>query len=120
MRTTGQKTRACIRSCATETLWALRRVDQSADEGPTDVDLPLSSTPSSWGTWESSGIVDVSSVFGPNKYMINVQAHTLFTEIDTTSAPSNEAGVNDSDDNESDWQFKREGGQLLLVTLPDL
>ena len=107
-------------SFETEALTAVLKVDQSADEGPTDADLPLGGAPASWGTWESSGIVDVSSVFGPNKFMITVQAHTLFTDVDTTSAPSNEAGVNDPDDNESDWQFKREGGQLVLVTLPGL
>jgi hypothetical protein len=107
-------------SFSSETVSAVLKVDQSADEGPTDVDLPLGGTPSSWGAWESSGIIDVSSVFGPNKFLITVQAHSLFTDIDTTSAPSNEAGVNDPDDNEPDWQFKREGGQLLLVTLPGL
>lgn len=87
-------------------------VDQSADEGPTDEDT--TSTAGSWGAWESSGIVDVSSVFGPNKFMIAVQAHTLFVDQNTTSAPDNLAPTG------ADWTFKREGGQLLLVNLPGL
>jgi hypothetical protein len=103
-----------------ESLSAVLKIDQSADEGPTDVDLPIGGTPSAWGTWESSGIIDVSSVFGPGKFMITVQAHTLFVDIDTTSAPSNLGGVNDPENDDPDWQFKREGGQLLLVTLPGL
>lgn len=87
-------------------------VDQSADEGPTDEDA--TSTAGSWGAWESSGIVDVSSVFGPNKFMIAVQAHSLFVDQDATSAPDNLAPTG------ADWTFKREGGQLLLVELPGL
>jgi hypothetical protein len=59
-------------------------------------------------------------VFGPNKYLITVQAHSLFVDIDTTSAPSNLGGVNDPENDDPDWQFKREGGQLLLVTLAGL
>ena len=30
-----------------------------------------------WGAWESTGILDVSSIFGPGKFLVNVQAHTL-------------------------------------------
>ena len=88
----------------------LLKVDQSADEGPTDEDA--ATTAGSWGAWETSGIIDVSSVFGPGKFMIAVQAHTLYIDIDTTSAPDNVAPVG------PDWTWKREGGQLLLVTLP--
>ena len=86
------------------------KVDQSADEGPTDVDLATSA--GRWGEWESTGIVDVSTIFGPGTFLVNVQAHTLYTEIDTTSAPDNLAPEG------PDWQWKREGGQLLLVTIP--
>ena len=39
--------------------------------------------------------------------------HTLFTEIDTTSAPDTFAPHPTPD-----WTWKREGGQLLLVTIP--
>jgi hypothetical protein len=89
---------------------AVLKVDQSADEGPTDEDAPTS--PGSWGAWESSGIIDVSSVFGPHKFLITVQSHSLFVDVDTTSAPDNLAPAG------ADWTFKREGGQLLLVTIP--
>ena len=77
------------------------KVDQSADEGPTDVDS--TTTRGALGSWESSGIVDASSVFGPGAFLVNVQAHTLWIE----QAPG------------PDWTYKREGGQLLLFRLPN-
>lgn len=86
------------------------KVNQLADEGPTDVDE--STTAGRWGDWEASGIIDVSSVFGPGKFLVTVQAHTLFIEIDNDDAPDNLGPAG------SDWQYKREGGQLLLVTIP--
>ena len=89
---------------------AMLKVDQSADEGPTDEDEATSA--GAWGAWETSGVIDVSSVFGPGKFLINVQAHTLYVDIDTTSAPDNLAPEG------PDWTWKREGGQLLLVTIP--
>jgi hypothetical protein len=82
------------------TLGVVAKVDQSADEGPTDVDS--AAAPGRWGEWESTGIVDVSSVFGPGKFLINVQAHTLFVEQQVVTS----------------WTNKREGGQLLLITIP--
>jgi hypothetical protein len=90
-------------------LSAVLKVDQSADEGATDEDA---SSAGAWGAWETSGIIDVSSVFGPSKFLITVQAHTLYVDVDTTSAPDNLAPEG------ADWTFKREGGQLLLVTIP--
>ena len=54
--------------------------------------------------WESSGIVDASSAFGPGTWLVDVQAHNVFVDEDTTSVP----GVT----------LKREGGQLLLLRLP--
>lgn len=90
---------------------AILKVDQSADEGSTDEDI--ATVAGNWGAWETSGIIDVSSVFGPGKFLINVQSHTLYVDVDTTSAPDNLGSGNGPD-----WQYKREGGQLLLVTLP--
>jgi len=85
------------------------KVDQSADEGPTDNDLATS--PGNWGAWESSGIVDASAAFGPGAFLIDVQAHTLWVE------------KADGDDNfpptGPDFTNKREGGQLLLVRIPN-
>ena len=84
------------------------KVDQSADEGPTDVDA--TTTRGNLGAWESSGIVDASAAFGPGAFLIDVQAGTLWIE----KAPG--------DDNVPpagpDFTDKRAGGQLLLVRIP--
>jgi hypothetical protein len=86
------------------------KVDHFLDE--TSVDKDQATTAGRWGDWETTGIVDVSSSFGPGTFLVNVQAHTLYTEIDTTTAPDNLAPVG------PDWTWKREGGQLLLITVP--
>lgn len=56
------------------------------------------------GAWESSGIVDVSSIFGPGAFLLDVQAHgwdeTLTGGNDAPAVP------------------KREHGQLLLLRAP--
>jgi hypothetical protein len=83
------------------------KVDQSADGGPTDVD---GRAPGNWGAWESSGIVDASSTFGPGAFLINVQAHTLWVE----KAP----GDDNNGDGQPDFTYKREGGQLALIRIP--
>ena len=54
-------------------------------------------------SWESSGIVDASSVFGPGAFLVDVQAHGL--EIDRSPNPPVVNQVN----------FMRESGQLLLI-----
>lgn len=88
-------------------LEVVAKVDQSADEGPTDVD---SAGAGNLGAWEASGIIDVSSVFGPGAFLVTVQAHSLWVE----KAPG--------DDNVApagpDFTFKREGGQLVLLRIP--
>ena len=58
------------------------------------------------GAWESSGIVDVSSVFGPGAFLLDVQAHGF--EITGPLPGFLFPGVNSA----------REGGQLLLFRLP--
>jgi hypothetical protein len=83
------------------------RVDQSADGGPTDVD---GRAPGNWGAWESTGIVDASQAFGPDMFLINVQAHTLWIE----KAP----GEDNFAPPGPDFTYKREGGQLLLMRIP--
>jgi hypothetical protein len=101
------------------------KVNQGLDEAAGyDVDPPDRSpitaipapafpiSPGNLGAWETSGIVDASDAFGPNSFLITVQAHTLWVEkadgfdtpIDANSTP--------------DFSFKREGGQLLLLRLP--
>jgi hypothetical protein len=93
---------------ATGAMTVVAKVDQSADEGPTDVDA--TPVPGNLGAWESSGIVDASSVFGPGAFLVTIQAHTLWVE----KAPG--------DDNVApagpDFTYKREGGQLVLLRLP--
>jgi len=83
---------------ATGTLTEVAKVDQSADPA------------AKLGTWESSGIVDASAAFGPGTFLINVQAHTLFVE----TAPGPDLVPPEG----PDWLYKREGGQLLLLTIP--
>jgi hypothetical protein len=56
------------------------------------------------GVWESSGVVDVSSFFGPGTWLLDVQAH------DTSIA---QQGIDLKIDS-----AKGERGQLLLVTIP--
>jgi hypothetical protein len=85
------------------------KADQSADGGPTDVD---GRSAGNLGAWETTGIIDASAVFGPGAFLINVQAHTLWVE----KAP----GDDNNGDGQPDFTFKREGGQLLLIRIPDL
>ena len=87
----------------------IAKVDQSADGGATDVD---GRAPGNWGAWESSGVVDASAAFGPGTFLINVQAHTLWTE----QAP----GDDNNGDGQPDFTYKREGGQLALLRIPGL
>ena len=70
------------------------RVDHSSD--PTTPKQAL-------GNWESSGIVDVSDVFGKNMFLIDVQAHGWEVETQVNPTPPN---------------YARENGQLLLVKIP--
>jgi hypothetical protein len=83
-------------------LEVVAEVDQSADPAAVN------------GAWESSGIVDASSLFGAGSWLVNVQAHTLWvdlevrTVIDTRTDPPVTATLT----------FKREGGQLLLLKIP--
>ena len=85
------------------------RVDQSSDETP-GYDVDPATAPGSWGAWESSGVIDVSSVFGPGTFLIDVQAGTLFTHVSNGPDLVAPAGP--------DWLNKRAGGQLLLLTIP--
>ena len=83
------------------------RIDQSADGGPTDVDGRPNGN---LGAWETTGIVDASDAFGPDMFLINIQAHTLWVE----KAP----GDDNNADGQPDFTYKREGGQLLLLRIP--
>lgn len=89
------------------------KVDQSADEGLTDVDPSTSA--GNWGAWESSGIVDASAAFGPGAFLIDVQASTLWVE----KAEGFDTFI-DAETQNPDFTFKRAGGQLLLLRIPGL
>jgi hypothetical protein len=56
------------------------------------------------GAWESSGIVDTSSVFGPGTFLVDVQAHGWDMDAGTG--------------NDAPAVPKRENGQLLLLRAP--
>jgi hypothetical protein len=92
---------------ATRTLRVVARVDQSADEGPTDVDA---STRGALGAWEASGIIDVSRWFGAGNFLVTVQAHTLWVAKDTPTDGVGHEG--------QPYTLKREGGQVLLLHIP--
>jgi hypothetical protein len=56
------------------------------------------------GSWESSGIVDASSIFGPGAFLLDVQAHLWDMDAGTG--------------NDAPAVPKRENGQLLLLRAP--
>ncbi len=75
------------------------KVNQSADEGPTDVDAaPVGSL----GAWESSGLIDASDVFGPGAFLVDVQAGTLVITEEVRGTLT----------------YQRDGGQLGLLHIP--
>jgi hypothetical protein len=76
------------------------RVNQGADEGPTDKDA--ATAPGNLGAWESSGIVDASKHLGKGTYLIDVQAGTLIVE----------------EEQRGTLTYQREGGQLLVLRAP--
>jgi hypothetical protein len=80
--------------------FVVARVNQSADEGPTDVDLDPNRARA--GAWESSGIIDASKWFGKGAFLLDVQAGTLVVQ----------------EEKRGNLTYQREGGQLLLFRLP--
>ena len=93
-------------------------VDQSSDEDSTDVDGAGTNSPPAvvrgpLGGWESSGIVDASSVFGPGALFVTIQANSLWVE--KADGPDTAASAFSPD-----YVFKRSGGQLVLLRVPPL
>jgi secreted PhoX family phosphatase len=94
----------------------LLAVDQSLDEnanaalGKIDVDAASAGR---LGSWESSGIVDASAAFGAGAFFLTIQAHSYWVDKlagpDLLNAP-----------NGPDYFYKKEGGQLILLTLPGI
>ncbi|HEY7590267.1 MAG TPA: hypothetical protein VH723_04695 [Candidatus Limnocylindrales bacterium] len=92
---------------STGALRVVAKVDQSADEGPTDVDA---AGRGNLGAWEASGIVDASRWFGPGTFLVTVQAHTLWVAKDGPSDGTGREG--------QAFTYKREGGQLVILHIP--
>jgi hypothetical protein len=86
------------------------KVNQALDEtAGYDVDAAGAGA---YGAWESSGIVDASSVFGPGAFLVTVQAHSLWLAKQTV-LPADDPGPL-----KRGFTYKREGGQLLLLRIP--
>jgi Bacterial protein of unknown function (DUF839) len=78
-------------------------VDQSLDEDPRyDVGGFVAGS----GGWESSGIIDASSIWGPGWFLLDIQAGSLILESEPGFLGPNAV------------TFEREGGQLLRVRIP--
>ena len=88
---------------ATGTKRVVAKVNQSADESPADKDA---APRGNLGAWESSGIVDASSVFGPGAFLLDVQAATFVLQ--------EEVRVEGHDT----LTYQRDGGQLGLLRIP--
>jgi len=97
---TGTTARVWAYELATGALYPVARVNQSADEGPTDRDADP--TRARAGAWESSGIVDASKFFGKGAFLLDVQAGSLVIE----------------EEKRGTLTYQREGGQVLLLRLP--
>ena len=89
---------------ATGTMRVAAKVNQSADEGPTDEDA--NPVPGNLGAWESSGVVDASLVFGPGAFLVDVQAGTLVIDEEVRQEGSDTL------------TYQRDGGQLGLLRIP--
>ena len=99
-------------------------IDQGTDEAlgvdfdpddptPTPPPPAFLISPGNLGAWESTGIVDTSALFGEGTFLVNVQAHTLAVQWEP-----GDLNTVTSNDPLPDFQNKREGGQLLLLTIP--
>jgi Bacterial protein of unknown function (DUF839) len=84
--------------------------DETAGDTPPFAPGAFPISPGNLGAWESSGIVDASSVFGKGAFLVTVQAHTYWVE----SAPGFDLVAPFG---APDFTKKREGGQLLLLRL---
>jgi hypothetical protein len=99
----GPGARVWAYDLSTGALDAVLEVDQGLDEDPAyDVGGFVARS----GGWESSGIIDASSIWGPDWYLIDVQAGSLILESEPGML-GDRAVV-----------FEREGGQLLRVKIP--
>jgi hypothetical protein len=97
----GTTARMWLYDLNTNAAYPVTKVNQSADEGPTDKDAATS--PANAGAWESSGIIDASRYFGEGAFLLDVQAGSLIVE----------------EEQRGTLTYQREGGQLVLLRMPD-
>ncbi len=81
------------------------KVNQSADESPVDEDANPSR--GNLGAWESSGIIDASSIFGPGAFLVDVQAGTFVIDEEVRQ------------EGPDTLTYQRDGGQLGLLRITD-
>jgi len=87
--TSGTTARIWLYDLNTHALTVVAKVNQAQD------------AVANQGSWESSGIVDASSAFGPGAFLVSIQAHTIFVQQEQRGLLT----------------FKREAGQLLVFHL---
>jgi len=87
--TSGTTARIWLYDLNTHALTVVAKVNQAQD------------AVANQGSWESSGIVDASSAFGPGAFLVSIQAHTIFVQQEQRGLLT----------------FKREAGQLLVFRL---
>ena len=90
---------------ATGAKHVVAKVDQSADESPADEDA--NPNRGNVGAWESSGIIDVSRIFGPGTFLVDVQAGTFVVDEEVRQ------------EGPDTLTYQRDGGQLGLLQIPD-
>jgi hypothetical protein len=101
---TGTTARTWLYDLKTHAHYPITQVDQSADEGPTDVDADTVKARA--GAWESTGIIDASRYFGEGSFLLEVQAGSLIVQEEVRVEGPNRL------------TYQREGGQLVLLRMP--
>ena len=96
-----------------ERRWAFGR--RSPDTTWRSADRPAHDSTRNLGYWESSGIVDASSVFGPGAFFVTSRRTRCGSKRRTALTRSRRPDANSG----KDYTFKREGGQLALIYLSE-
>lgn len=81
---------------------------QSRDSGV----APTYSTPNTPGYWETSGVINTDSIFGPGTFLINVQGHLTGSNYMRSNAPDGLGGVLSKAEAVASFV---EDGQVLLM-----
>ena len=92
-------------TASTESKRVVAKANQSADENTADDNNPNdldTAGAGKLGAWETTGVIDASSVFGPGAFLINVQASSYVITQEVRD------GIT----------YQRDGGQLGLLWIP--